>query len=58
MHRGKSTTCREHMITVSSSSNDENNNVLLGAYQEEAFTLTHDVASLNVVPQCRVSVPS
>jgi len=33
MYRGKSTACHEHMITVSSSSCDDDNNMSLGADQ-------------------------
>jgi hypothetical protein len=58
MHREKLTTRREHMIAASSSSSDNDNNVSLGADQEEAPTSTHDAASFSVVPQPRGNVPS
>jgi hypothetical protein len=57
MHRGKSTARREHMITVRSSNNDDDN-VSLGANQEEASMSTHDAASSSAIPQHRGGVPS
>jgi len=46
MRRMKST-CREYMVAASSSSNE--NNLSLGADQEEALALTHDAASSSAV---------
>jgi hypothetical protein len=46
------------MIGASSYSNDDDNNVSLGADKEEAFVLTHDAAFSSVVPQRRGGVPS
>jgi len=46
MHKGKPIACREHMIAASSFSSDNDNNVSLGANQEEAPALIHDVVSL------------
>jgi len=43
----KSTTCREYMVATSSSSNE--NNLSLGADQEEAPALTHNAASSSAV---------
>jgi len=46
------------MITARSSSSDDDNNVSLGANQEEASVSTHDAVSSAVVPQHRGGVPS
>jgi len=49
------------MITASSSSSDNDNNVSLGVDQEEtleARALTHDAASLSAVRQRRGDAPS
>ena len=57
MYRGKSTSHREHMITSSfSSSNDDN--VSLGPEQEEVPASTHDIVFCSAVPQRRGDVPS
>jgi hypothetical protein len=45
------------MITASSSRSDDDNNVSLGADQEEAPASTYDAASSSAVPQCRFGVP-
>jgi hypothetical protein len=42
----KSTTRRQHMVAASSSSNEDD--LSLGADQEEAPALTHDAASSSV----------
>jgi hypothetical protein len=52
----KLTARRGHMIAASSLSSDDD--VSLGADQEEACATTHDVASSSVVPQCRGGVLS
>jgi hypothetical protein len=43
MRRTKSTACHEHMITTNSSNSDDD--MSLGADQEEAPALTHDTVS-------------
>ena len=57
MHRGKSTARCEHMIAASSSCNNDDN-MSLGADQEEVPASTHDAASSSVIPQRRGGVPS
>jgi hypothetical protein len=52
----KSTARREHMVATSSSSNEDD--LSLGADQEEALAPTHDAASSSVVSQLRGGVPS
>jgi len=56
MRRTKSTARREHMVAASSSSGDDD--LSLGANQEEAPALTRDAVSSSVVPQRRGDVPS
>jgi hypothetical protein len=56
MRRMKSTARREHMVATSSSSNEDD--LSLGADQEEAPALTCNVASSSTVPQRRGGVPS
>ena len=56
MHRTKSTSRHELMVRASSSRSDDD--VLLGADQEEAPATTHDANSSSAVPQCRGGVPS
>ena len=56
MRRIKSTKSHEHMVGVSSSRSDDD--VSLGADQEEAPATTHDANSSSAVPQCRGGVPS
>jgi hypothetical protein len=61
MYRRKSSARHEHMITASYSSSDDDNNVSLGADQEETLethTSTHDTASSSAVPQCKRGIPS
>ena len=56
MHRTKSTSRHELMVRASSSRSDDD--VSLGADQEEAPATTHDANSSSAVPQCRGGVPS
>ena len=56
MHRTKSTARREHMVAASSSSCEDE--LSLGADQEEAPAPTCDVASSKAVPQRRGGVTS
>jgi hypothetical protein len=56
MHRTKSTTHLEQMIAASFSSSDDD--VSLGADQEEAPASTHDATSSSAVPQRRGDVSS
>jgi hypothetical protein len=56
MRRTKSTARREHMVAASSSSDEDD--LSLGANQEEAPALTRDAASSSVVPQRKGGVPS
>ena len=61
MYKEKSVACHEHRIITSSYSSDDNNNVSLGADQEEAYeahVLTHDATSSSAVPQHRGGVLS
>jgi len=57
MYGEKSIAYCEHMIADSSSSNDDDN-MSLGADQEEVPASTHDDASSSVIPQRRGGVPS
>ena len=52
IHRGKSFAHREHMITTSCFSNDDDN-VSLDGDQEEVPKSTHDAASSSAVQQGR-----
>jgi hypothetical protein len=56
MRRKKSTVHRSYMVATSSSSNDDD--MSLGADQEEAPTPTRDAASSNAVSQRKGNVPS
>jgi hypothetical protein len=56
MLRTKSTSRHEHMVRANSSNSDDD--VSLGAEQEEAPATTHDATSSSVVPQRRGGVPS
>jgi hypothetical protein len=56
MRRMKSTTCRSHMVAASFSSNEDD--ISLGAYQEEAPVTSSDAASSNAVSQHIGGVPS
>ena len=56
MRRTKSTAHRSHMVAASSSSSEDD--MSLGADQEEALAPTPDAASFSVVPQRRGGVPS
>jgi len=56
MHRMKSTAHREYMVAACSSSSEDD--LSLGADQEEAPAPTHDAASSSAVSQRKGSVPS
>ena len=56
MRRTKSTTRRLHRVAASSSSSEDD--ISLGANQEEAHVLSTDIASSNTLSQRRGSVPS
>ena len=55
MRRMKSTAHREHMVAASSSRSEDD--LSLGADQEEALAPTRDVASSSTVSQHRGGVP-
>jgi hypothetical protein len=56
MRRTKFTARRSRMVAASSSSSEDD--ISLGASQEEALVPSTDVASSSAVSQCRGSVPS
>ena len=56
MHRTKSTARHEHMVAVTSYSNEDD--MSLSADQEEAPAATQDTTSSSAVPQRRGSVSS
>ena len=51
MRRTKSIACHSHMVATSSSSNEDD--ISLGAYQEEAPASSPDAASSNAISQHR-----
>jgi len=55
MHRTKSTARRSRMVAASSSSSEDD--ISLGACQEEAPAPSTDAASSSAVSQCRGNVP-
>jgi hypothetical protein len=56
MHKTKSTARRSHMVAASFSSSEDD--ISLGAYQEEASAPSPDAGSSSVVSQRRGGVPS
>jgi hypothetical protein len=56
MRRTKSTARRSHRVATSSSSSEDD--MSLGADQEEAPAATRDATSSSMVSQCRGGVPS
>jgi len=55
MRRMKSTAFHEYIVAASSSSSEDD--LSLGADQEEAPTLTHDAISSSIVSQCKSGEP-